>query len=62
MTEIPLFLRRAGEEMLLALGAESAEDEALHRALADELTATALRDIERAPNRRHDWSLLSTAG
>ena len=39
MTDLPLCLKRAREEVLLALGAESAEDERLHRALADRLTA-----------------------
>ena len=58
MTALPLCLNRAREEVLLALGADTPEDERFHRALADRLTATVLRDIERQPNRRHDWSLL----
>lgn len=58
MTDLPLCLKRAREEVLLALGADSAEDERIHRALADRLTAEAVRDIEREPDRTHDWSLL----
>ena len=45
MTDLPLCLMRARKEVLLALGSESAEDERLHRALADRLTAEAVRDI-----------------
>lgn len=59
MTELPLCLKRARKEVLLALGAESAEDERFHRALANRLTAEAVRDIEREPDRPHDWSLLA---
>ena len=62
MTDLPLCLKRAREEVLLALGAESAEDERLHRALADRLTAEAVRDIDREPGRTHDWSLLAATG
>jgi hypothetical protein len=58
MTEPTLYLKRAREEVLLALGAENAEDERRHRALADRLTAEAVRDIDRQPNRTHDWSQL----
>jgi hypothetical protein len=58
MTDIPLCLRRAGEEMLLALGAENDEEERIHRALAESLTVEALHDIERTPDRIYDWSLL----
>jgi hypothetical protein len=61
MTDIPLNLRRAGEEMLLALAAQSDEEEQLHRALAEQLTATALRDIERSPDRPQNWARLSSA-
>jgi hypothetical protein len=61
MTDLPQCLKLAGEEVLLALGAESAEDERVHRALADRLTAKAVRDIEREPGREHDWSLLAIA-
>jgi hypothetical protein len=58
MTEIPLSLKRAGEEVLLALGAPTAEDERLHRELADQLTAEALRDIEQSSHLVCNWSLL----
>ncbi len=59
MTEPTLCLKRAREEVLLALGAETAEDERFHRAKADKLTAQAVRDIDREPDRRRDWSLLA---
>jgi hypothetical protein len=62
MTDLPQCLKLAGKEVLLALGAESVEDERAHRALADRLTAEAVRDIEREPGREHDWSLLASAG
>jgi hypothetical protein len=61
MTDLPLCLKRAGKEVLLALGAETADDERYHRARADELTAEVVRDLDRAPNQRHDWSRLSPA-
>lgn len=60
MTDLPLCLKRAREEVLLALGAESPEEERLHRALADRLTAEAVRDIDRRPGRPQDWSRLAT--
>lgn len=59
MTDLPLCLKRAGEEVLLALRSENAEEERRHRALANRLTAAAVRDIEREPGRRHDWSVLA---
>lgn len=59
MTDLPLCLKRAGEEVLLALRSDNAEEERLHRARADRLTAAAVRDIEREPNRPHDWSVLA---
>jgi hypothetical protein len=58
MTELTLCLRLVREEVLMALGADNAEDERRHRALADRLTAEAVRDIDRAPDAPHDWSLL----
>jgi hypothetical protein len=61
MTDLPLCLKRAGKEVLLALGAETADDERYHRALADQLTAEVVRDLDRAPNRAHDWSRLAPA-
>lgn len=62
MTDLPMCLKRAREEVLLALGAQSAEDERLHRELADRLTAEAVRDIDREPNRAYDWSRLAEPG
>jgi hypothetical protein len=62
MTDLPLRLKRAGKEVLLALGAETDDDERYHRALADQLTAEVVRDLDSAPDRPHNWSLLSPAG
>lgn len=62
MTEPTLSLIRAREEILLALGAENAEDERLHREKAHGFTAEAVRDIDREPDRPHDWSLLGATG
>jgi hypothetical protein len=59
MTELTLCLRLVREEVLMALGAENAEEERLHRALADSLTAEAVQDIASAPDAPHDWSLLA---
>lgn len=61
MTELTLCLKRAREEVLLALGAETDEDERFHRELAESLTAEAVRDIDREPDRPHDWSLLAAS-
>lgn len=62
MTEVPLCLKRAGEEVLLALRADSTADERRHRQLADELMTVAVRDMQRAPERVYDWSQLGTTG
>lgn len=59
MMDPTLRLIMARKEVLLALGSESAEGERLHRALADQLTAEAVRDIEREPGRKYDWSRLA---
>ncbi|MBV1691692.1 hypothetical protein KRR38_29445 [Novosphingobium sp. G106] len=59
MMDPTLRLILARKEVLLALGSESAEDERLHRALADQLTAEAVRDIDREPGRKYDWSRLA---
>jgi hypothetical protein len=59
LSDLPECLNRAREEVLLALGADSAENERLHRARADELTAEAMREIDDEPDRAYDWSLLA---
>jgi hypothetical protein len=61
MTELTLCLKRARQEVMLALGADSDEEERMHRALAESLTAEAVRDIEREPDQPHDWSELAPA-
>ena len=61
MTDPPLCLRRARAEVLLALGAENSDEERRHRELAGRLTAEAVRDMSREPNRIRDWSRLAEA-
>jgi len=61
MTDLPICLNRAREEVLLALSADSVEGERLHRARADKLTAEAVREIDDEPDGAHDWSQLTAA-
>ena len=61
ITDVPLCLKRGGEEMLLALGADCAEAEGEHRKLADHYFSKAVRVIEDEPEREHDWSSLRAA-
>jgi hypothetical protein len=62
MSDLPLCLKRAGKEVLLALGAQNDVEERYHRALANRLTAEVVRNLERAPDQIHDWSQLTSAG
>lgn len=55
-TDVPQCLRRARDEMLMALGADSAEDEGAHRRLADRYVTEAVQVIELEPDREYDWS------
>ena len=58
-TDVPLCLKRAGEEIMLALGAESAASEGAHRLRAARLVTEAVQVIERDPQRDYDWSCLT---
>ncbi|MCB2073873.1 MAG: hypothetical protein H6917_03890 [Novosphingobium sp.] len=58
-TDVPLCFRRARQEMLMALGASSAEDADEHRKLADEYITEAVHDLQCEPEREHDWSRLA---
>lgn len=60
-TDVPACLKRAREEMLMALGAESAEEEGAHRKLADHYFSKAVRVIEDEPEREYDWSGIQPA-
>ncbi|MCB2059907.1 MAG: hypothetical protein R3E09_18410 [Novosphingobium sp.] len=60
-TDVPLCFRRAREEVLLALGAASAEDADEHRKLADGYITEAVHDLQCEPEREHDWSILACA-
>lgn len=56
--DVPRCLMRARKEMLMALGAESAEDEGAHRRLADQYVTEAVQGIDLEPDRKYDWSVL----
>lgn len=56
--DVPLCLLRVREEVLMALGAESAEDEGAHRQLATRYLTQAVQVIEFEPDREYDWSSL----
>ena len=55
---VPFCFRRAREEVLLALGASNDKDADEHRKLADEYIIEAVHDLQREPERDHDWSTL----
>lgn len=57
-TCVPLVLRRAQNEILRALRAESDVAEAEHRRLADAYVRQAVRSISDNPDRSYDWSEL----
>lgn len=61
-TNVPLCLMRAREEVLMALGAESAEGEGRHRKLADRYLSEAVQVIDHDPEREYDWSGLRERG
>jgi hypothetical protein len=61
-TDVPLCLKRARDEVLMALSAESAEDEGAHRRLADRYVSKAVHIIEHEPEREYDWSGLAADG
>jgi hypothetical protein len=55
---VPLCLKHVREEVLMALGAASAESEVEHRKLAEEYLAEVVNVIEHEPERQYDWSEL----
>lgn len=59
MTDVPFCLKRAREETLKALGAETAQDEGRHRRHANRLVAEAVHGIDLEPDRKYDWSVLA---
>lgn len=60
-TDVPFCFRRAREEVLLALGASTAQDADEHRRLADGYIIEAVHDLQCEPERKHDWSSLAIA-
>jgi hypothetical protein len=61
-TDVPLCLKRARHEVLMALSAESAEDEGAHCRLAAQYVRKAVQVIEHEPEREYDWSDLAAGG
>lgn len=57
-TDAAVFLRHAREEVLLALDAQSASEERLHRRIADAYITRAVRQFQHEPEREHDWGEL----
>lgn len=56
--DVPLALRHAHDEVLLALLAETVEDEAVHRKLADTYVREAIQIMSEDPRRDYNWSEL----
>ena len=56
--DVPLVLRHAHDEVLLALFAESDEAAAVHRKAADKYVREAVRTMSANPKREYDWSEL----
>lgn len=56
--DVPVCLRHAREEIIMALSASNAIEADLHHKLADKYVRQAMQDLLREPKRRHDWELL----
>lgn len=56
--DVPRYLRRAREEIILALSAPNAEEESDHRRIAGEFVTEVVRTVHRAPSLDCDWSQL----
>ena len=56
--DVPLYLRRAHDEVLLALFSETNADEAVHRERAGAFVREAVLTISDDPEREYDWSAL----
>lgn len=54
--DVPQYLRRAHDEVLLALFSETNADEAVHRERAGALVREAVQSISDDPKREYDWS------
>lgn len=61
-SDVPLCLKRAGDEVLKALGSRNATDEGAHRRRAEHYFAQAIEVIELEPERTYDWSELRSRG
>lgn len=55
---VPLCLRHAREEVLMALSAPTAREEGQHRRRADRYLTKAIRFIQQDPGKTYDWSRL----
>jgi hypothetical protein len=55
----PACLKRAREEILIALAALRPEDEDAHRTVAEDLMLKAVRSIWEHPELKYDWTRLS---
>jgi hypothetical protein len=58
-SEVPNILRHAHDEVLLALWAETHEEEETHRDRADALMREAVRGISDDPRRAYDWAAVA---
>jgi hypothetical protein len=59
-SEVPNILRHAHDEVLLALWADTNEEEAAHRDRADALMREAVREISDDPDRAYDWAAVAS--
>lgn len=59
--DVPDVLRRAHDEVLLALWADSDADEATHRRRADAYVREAVKLMTDNPRQCYDWSALATS-
>lgn len=57
-TNVPLCMKNAREEVLMALSSASREAADLHRQRADSFLKKAVRAMRREPEHYNDWSLL----
>lgn len=53
---VPLCLRHAREEVLMALDAPTAREEGQHRRRADKYLSKAMRVFQQEPGKTYDWS------
>lgn len=60
-TDVPLCLNRAREEMLMALGSDTAQDENAHRRMVEVYIVEAVHALQDEPERTYDWSELTAS-